>query len=77
MKINIELKDEKFHYSWDVNGEKFSCEDKVNVRAYVLFAELLKSLSSKWDYDHKHKTDKFHVDLWCEQNGYKLTKEES
>lgn len=49
MKLQVELKDDKFVFSWEVGTSKISSQTPLSVESYITFCELVKRLSDCWN----------------------------
>lgn len=53
IKLEVELKDEKFHYSYTIGENKQTASMHLSADHLVLFTDLLRACSAAFKYDEK------------------------
>ena len=76
MQLKIEIKNEKFLYSYKHENGNFSSSEPISPESLLAFSHILNRLNSLWDMEFNLKKGKFEAKLWAENNGYTMVKDE-
>lgn len=68
IKLDVEIKDEKFIYSYEIGTSKHHSTDKINPEYLSSFCDLLKYCHNISRHENKEIIDEFNARVWIEQN---------
>jgi len=71
MKLNIEIKDNRFIYEYEIGENRHHSTTKLDADYLILFSELLKRCSNAWQVEHKRKHDEMIKDAIIREHSLK------